>query len=438
MEKAGLLDLAISPLTLLERSKGWKRRGLVVLYLLISLVVGVLGWRELSLWRLPDIGEPFDVAKLGTVDVPDSENAIPLYIEAEKRLKPLDHELKTLGSKSWSVTDWAVVDPVIQRWVDESRPALEPWLRAVDRGDALLLQPGEMTESSLLQPAQSIRELCRFAILEGSRLETTGEVEGAWRIYRGVLRSSRHVGRHGGGMQRLIGQSILSAARSPIGRWIENPAVTPDMLHRAIHDVEFCQSMTPPISEMIRVEYFVCRDVLSRPDGWKQFSIEGPEGAAAWYNQIAQVAEARRFLLREPERSRRVLNLVTAGLLAQCDRPRLARPKIFSTKYMIYHVDSQTPPAVASLTPEELTTWADRSAFSTVMATINLLLSRIEFEDASFDTLRLRMAERAYESEKGRPPTTYGDLLGPYLKALPNGIDPTDAISAPAPTTGPQ
>jgi hypothetical protein len=73
MDMPALADLVIAPLTLLERSRGWKRRGLASLYLAIALTIGVLGWRELSLWRLPNSPEPFDLAKYGRVEVPDAD-----------------------------------------------------------------------------------------------------------------------------------------------------------------------------------------------------------------------------------------------------------------------------------------------------------------------------------------------------------------------------
>lgn len=38
------------------------------------------------------------------------------------------------------------------------------------------------------------------------------------------------------------------------------------------------------------------------------------------------------------------------------------------------------------------------------------------------------MAERAFVLERGRPPKTYGELLGPYLNTLPEGIEPEDRL----------
>ena len=35
----------------------------------------------------------------------------------------------------------------------------------------------------------------------------------------------------------------------------------------------------------------------------------------------------------------------------------------------------------------------------------------------------------AEAGERGRPPKTYGELVGPYLKALPVGIEPGDLVN---------
>ncbi len=79
MNKPGLADVVIAPLIILERSRGWMRRGLDLFYLVIGLAIGVLGWREMSLWRLPKSPEPFDLAKHGRVEVADADNAMVAY-----------------------------------------------------------------------------------------------------------------------------------------------------------------------------------------------------------------------------------------------------------------------------------------------------------------------------------------------------------------------
>ena len=99
---------------------------------------------------------------------------------------------------------------------------------------------------------------------------------------------------------------------------------------------------------------------------------------------------------------------------------------------MIYDLDAQTPPVVASISPQELKAWADKSALRAMASGTSVGLARIQAERGIFDTLRVEMAERAYELERGKPPATYRDLLGTYLKALPEGFNPEDMISEPA------
>jgi hypothetical protein len=435
MEKSSLLDVAIAPLTLLERSRGRKRQGLILLYLIVLTLVGVLGWRELSLWRLPSLKEPFDEAKLGVVTLPDDDNAMTWYRAAALRLKPLDGKVYLSLPKDAFTVGWSKVDPALVRWLEENRDVFDFWLRGADRTDSLVFQPKDMTIATNLGVVQNLRDFGRLAMLEGSRLQDAGDLDGAWRIYRGAVRSSRHAGIHGAAIQRLIGRSLLVQARPRVLEWIESPKVTPEMLRRAIADVEACSAMTPPNSDMIRAEYFALRAALNRPEEWNRYiggEADGPGGAGMWYNHLSFVPPIRRFLLREPERSLRVLRLVTAGVLAQCDRPRASRAKLIEANYLIYDVDDRTPAVVASMTPEELKSWADRSTYRYLMPALNTALSYADFEGGTFDELRLRMAERAYEIERGKPASTYGDLLGPYLRSLPENIEPADQITAPA------
>jgi len=437
MDRLNLIDLAIAPLTWLERARGRRRQALIALYLVLALIGGVFGWRELSLWRLPNAPEPFDLAKFGRVNVADADNAIPLYRVAGGRVKPADGKsYRPATDKAWDVTDWSLVAPEIRRWLEDSRPALEPWLAATERREAVAIQPEEMNMSSMIAPIQSIRDLSRMGVLEGSRKEIAGDHAGAWQMYRAVLRSSRHAAQHGGAIQRLIGQNVLKRVTPRVTAWTDRPAVTSAMLRRAIADVEEAEAMTPPTSEMIHSEYFANRDALAHTELWASiYEIEKLDNAEEWYKHLGPVLASRHFLLREPERSQRVLRLIVAGHLAQCDRPRALRPKLRFDDFMIYGIDAKTPPAVRSLTPEELHTWAENSAMKGLGYSLRFLQGVVDSERGVFENLRLPMAERAYLLDHGRPPRTYADLLGPYLKTLPEGIEPGDAVSAAASAT---
>ena len=82
------LGVLLAPLRLLERSRGWRRRLLIVLYLLVGTILGLLIWRATSLNNLPDVGDPFDVKSfIASSRVPESEDAFVLYRKAGGAMK---------------------------------------------------------------------------------------------------------------------------------------------------------------------------------------------------------------------------------------------------------------------------------------------------------------------------------------------------------------
>src|SRR5579884_3283015 len=121
---ARLLGMVLAPATWLERSRGRRRRRLILLYALVAAFVGFWVWWATSLWKLPDPGDPFDLAAFEAVRVPEDEEAFVLYRPAVARL-----------TKSAAVQDprvmwgllrggWAKASPEVRRWVDENREAL--------------------------------------------------------------------------------------------------------------------------------------------------------------------------------------------------------------------------------------------------------------------------------------------------------------------------
>jgi hypothetical protein len=428
MEKPGILDWIIAPLTWLERARGRKRLGILFLYAMILLVGGVLGWREFSLWGLPDIGEPFDVSKYGTVEVQDADNAMVSYREAVKKVIPPGlPDYKVASSKAWDNLDWATADPEVRRWVLDNRAAIAIWLEGTERPDALFIQPRQMHSQFNNKDLAAIQSFTKLAMLKASALEEAGDLGGAWRLYRASLRAGRHIGMHGGTKQRWFGVINLAVVQPHALQWADDPRITPDLLRRAIDEVEACRGMTSPTSEMVRVDYFALHSALSHPEEIRRIEASEWGERWEWFTGVPFLQEARHFLMRDSERSRRVLDLVTAGQLAQCDRPRAARPGVF--KYTIYDVDEKTPPAVASIAPEELVEWADGSAFGLFGGALAIGRSRVESESGMFDAFLVGLAKRAFMIEHGRPPKRYGDLLGPYLRTLPDGIESQDVMN---------
>ena len=436
MDKPGLLDLALAPLTWLERARGWTRVGLLFVYFLTLLVVGVLGWRWMQLWNLPDIGEPFDVAAFEKVVVPDKDNAMIAYGEASKLLISSGSSRYAVTSqKVWSVLDWDAADPEVRRWVDDNRPAMEIWLNATRLPDAM---KDRAEQENGIRAGQLLHDLAEFgnlAILESSKLREAGDLEGAWRYLEAVLRTSRHAGRHGGAMATLIGYRVLTSVRPEVDAWMLDPGVTQEMLRRAVRGVEACRSMTPLVSEMVKSEYLIRKASLDDLD-WSRTWLRRVNWGGDLNDRFALLVEAERFVSNEPEKTRRLLDLTTAGWLAQCDRPPSERARLISRNYVIFEVDSNTPLVMKSISPLELERVAQSSLYHALGYNNPTSMHWIDSNAAHLDALVLRMAERGYTLEHGRPPRTYADLLGSYLQALPNGIAAGDAVTAIPETPG--
>ena len=131
--------------------------------------------------------------------------------------------------------------------------------------------------------------------------------------------------------------------------------------------------------------------------------------------------------------------MITAGQLAQLDRPADERPRIISPRYLIFDIDAATPPALARIAPLDLAAWADASGCNNEVPQIDFFLGSIQAGRTAFDSLRLELAERAYSLDHGGDPArSFGDLVPAYLDTLPAGVTASDILVAPRAAGPPQ
>jgi hypothetical protein len=395
-------------------------------YTLALVLAGGFVWWVASLRGLPDIGEPFDVRAHELVRVPGSRNAFVVYREAARRFREVDAARYMAYGRFWSETDWARAIPALREWALENRPALETWLPGTERPEAVKLQPKDWRVDSRLWPEQPLQAIVQLALLEGSRRERAGDLAGAWTMYRAALRCSRHVGMHGPLMAREIGLGFLRPTRRHIRRWIRAPGLTPDLLREAREDVETCIAMTPPASVTVRTEYFALDAALAQPERWGRYGLHDP---SVWYSSNPWALRMAHVVRREPERSRRILRLLIAGILGQCDRPPALRPSTVDDAYPIYTHDSSTPRSVRAVRPERLQAALEESILRGLFPALGPFLLHCQQETDALRGLRVEMAARHYALERGAPPGNYGALVGTYLRALPEGVSSDDPVA---------
>ena len=197
-----------------------------------AIVVGavwICGMRSVD--GLPDVGDPFDVAEARRpIDIPDSDNAYADYAAARGALARVP---ATLSKVDWAKLTWTDAGPTVREYLEVNRPALLKWREGTERPGAIYNQPGQLAFDTLLPVVQDLRTFARLAALEGSRLEEQKKMDEAWTWYRGMLRSSRHVGMHGVIIERLVGARLHEMASGRILNWAADPRVDKVLLRRA-------------------------------------------------------------------------------------------------------------------------------------------------------------------------------------------------------------
>ena len=269
---------------------------------------------------------------------------------------------------------------------------------------------------------------------------------GAWAWYRTALRASRHLGRHGTEIMRLVGQGLENRLRQRVSAWAADHRTTPELIRRALNDVIACESLRPSESYTLKAEFLSLESLFDGPDnpGRQQLidRIKGElkaRGVLLDGDPLQMVADAWRFWRREPERSRRAIRLVIANWLAYWDLPPERRPApapAISGPHDFYSFGPDVPAGARAIAPEALERWLGTTyGAQTVLSVWGYRGLRFR-ERSNHRAFVVLLASALYRRDHGADPPSEEDLVDPYLKALP--ADGPDDGAGPAgdPTAG--
>ena len=205
------------------------------------------------------------------------------------------------------------------------------------------------------------------------------------------------------------------------------PKTTPALIRRAIDDVTACEALAPSEQDSLKVGYLAVIALLDGPRNpgrhvplvrftrfWNPDYQLNPE-------QIQAIWDTWRFFRREPERSRRVIRLLTANWLAYLDVPAGDRPnpnpRIAS--FDVYAFGPQSPPQARALSPEALDRWFD-TAYDAQQVLRYIESSGVQtVEQANHVDFLILLGTELYHRDHGTDPPSAEALVGPYLKSLP-------------------
>jgi hypothetical protein len=403
-------------------------------------------WWSTSLNGLPDIGDPFDVAAFRAFRIPDDKNAFVFLRRAHEMLTPIRWGEGTRPDDRKFY--WSIADPKSREWAAENREALELFLRAADQPDASH-PAGEPTTR------MDVGGLDYVVFFEGSRRQESGDTAGAWDCYRALLRMITHSRRRGSTDQRYTARSASFGLQRRLTDWATDPRTTPAQLHTALDEVLKNEPNLDWDISAIKYGYLEVMREIERPIPLSDLQrIEGEwtfglGDMALSQTMIEYLEAARRFLLREPERSRRVLRLLCAQHLAHLETRDLAprKPAVWARlSYLIstnpvskgkvrvplYPVSPEAPAGARALPPRAVADW--------LVATLNARVwlaegirsdtwpwppdragaSRFGADRNAYRELVIMLATELYRRERGSLPSSDEALVGTYLKSLPD------------------
>jgi hypothetical protein len=428
--------ILLFPLRAIERARGWRRLGLLLLYVMIALPILALLWRRLQFAGLPDVGNTFDLAATRPPGgVPDDRNPFVLYRQAAQRFREMNKDEAESFSKA--NLRWSAADATLRRWVTENREAVSLLRAGSERPKAYLNRPATIDLLALADEQEIIRRLSWIgdaALFEAGRLRAAGDAAGAWALLKAVVRASRH-------MEQAVptawcqttAMTLVQYAREPVLEWAQDPSVSVTLLQRALDDLTAAEALTPPLSHFYRGEYWVADASLEYPQ--PLIAERARHLADAGTSDLSAIAPALDAFLRgEPERSRRVLRLLAANDLAWCDRATAERPSLAVPRLRIYEADPSTPPAARAVAPEELARWADSILVNPAPPWRMGDLEKWRQNDRwSLGQLKEAVAVPLYTHEMGRPPASPAEALRRYLPI--SGDTPDRDEAEPLPTS---
>ena len=403
-----------------DRTLSWagRRVVLLVLYGLIALCTWAILWRRSQLAALPDVGDPFVGAALRSpAPVPDDRNAFVAYRRAVERFR--DMNVAEGNSFSNAVFAWSRADATFRAWVAEHDEAISLLCAGAALPEFFIEVPVDATvEPATLDNgalAGRIVFIGTAGLFKAGRLRAEGDPAGAWSLLNAIIRASRHIEwavptANG----RSHGIVLAQYARLPVAAWANDPTVGVALLRRALDDLAAAESLTPPLSIYYRQEYQASLRLLTNVEPLITARAQQRHDRGPWH-LFALAPGLEAFLNGEPERSRRVLNLLVANDLAWCDRPASDRPAFADERLRIPEPDAAAPAAARALAPEELARWADSALITPGLNWRLGELDKWERNDRwSFSQLTEAVAVSLFTKETGHAPASPAEALRRY------------------------
>ena len=272
-------------------------------------------------------------------------------------------------------------------------------------------------------------------LMEGGLREERGDMAGAWDCYRAVLRMTVHVRRRERLKDRVRVTLWLPVLRKRLATWAADPRTTIHQVRRALEEVVECRPMPEWDAFTLKIEYldlmrFLDRRVVPPPEQIEEEWTYRLGDMQLPIDLALDLYQVKRGLVREPERSRRVIRLLFANWLAHVEHPGQRKPAARARFHiakqtsgvLLYHVSPDAPADARALSPQEVASWLVTTNDAKLAFRYGFLAwpTVRRTEQRSYRELLVLLAGEIYRRERGALPPSDEALVGTYLKSLPD------------------
>lgn len=346
------------------------RRTVAIALLVLIALPFCIRWYRLSL--LPDVPLPFDLDEFSTADLPAEENAFHFFGQIRAPALPANdgyfkfQEQYIESARTGSRITWVEVPGDVQSSLKQAQTSIELFRAGGRCADSFYIPTQSYTSSTLLPVIQQLRPVQWMVALDVLRRLGEDDTHGAIEELHDAYRATRHCGRRGCLIERLVGSAMLKNSLPAWHQWSRHPDVTAEELQTALDRLRSDWAMTPVASDHHKVEVVMLLNEARLPVNMYRASLDelaanlltkplnGQANAKSLISFVsAKVPGWQRpvlWLIAEPEVSCRAGKLKLTQELRYCDLPAGEQPARLSGKAGVF----DSPDLTAGLTAEEL------------------------------------------------------------------------------------
>lgn len=395
---------------------------MVVMALLCVLLCSPLAYRGYRLSLIPPIDEPFDTQAVLSFRVPDEDNALLDFQQADAHYVPFavrglqeDTVVKLLWNSGIDVPRrWLDIPKQAELWLQDNQTALNHWVRGAAKPELRNLRRGGSGTVNRADLPNHFLDLPSLARADAARLSEVDRPEDAWQRLLAILRVCHHIDRRGSWSIQYA-TNLNYELRAGVSAWAQHPNTELTHLKHALQDIASEESRRGnPAVTFLRDEYLYVRQRIERRITRGDF----PVGGDLWP-----------FINGEPEASLRAARHAYGFVLSEAQLPPRLRSRFNHPRSRQRKESAGSSEELLRLESAIFRTEFARQGIPSGLPDNTSLWQQLDQNTAHYRLIQAVVAIAAFQREHGVFPETLDDVQ-PWIHEGSAGNTFADSIAA--------